>query len=1430
MKKSIVLVLCLVMVIAAVSLAFAACNSATVTVTYMDGDTVLHTDKVTVGETFTLYTPPAKANAKFINWYIDKDLKTAYVEDKLMAEITLYAKYVANELSVVIRPNGGTIADADKVVSVTPEQAYTLPVPTRAGYTFAGYTYENAAGEDVAFPTTGVYNLTESIRVTAQWTADAYTVTFKDGETVLYTVTDVGYGAKVPYTTSKAGYTFNGWTDDKGNTYAANVSSFEITSDVVFSAAFTANTYTVNFNVAGGTAIAPLTVTYDAAYTLPAAEKAGYTFVAYTLDGVEFASAGVYTKAGNITVTATYTQNTVTVTFVDAAAEARTATIAQNAKASAPVATAKTGYSFVRWAIEEDGAEAYDFDKVVAADLTLYAVYAPNQYTITVQNMPSANVTVAYGAAYQLPTENVTYPAWAVADSFGGYIFDDVVFDAEGTYTWTESITVVAVFERDALFEKSVVDVYVGGSHTQFIVDDGNTVKMQLASLDTVKTGYTFKGWSTSQNSYVDFDVDSEVNADITLWAYWDGNAYTLTIMDGDTLKTEMDVCYDGGYYIDLEAAMYQKKGYVLKGLKLGNATFSNHDVYQYDYSVVVFLDYERVYRDVTFYVDAAQYGEVAKVAQYDKTVAPDAPTPAEGYVFKGWSTKQGEYEAYDFNAEVVNDVDLYAFFDAKTVKVIIVRYDLSTQELTATYGVSLVLPTPSRNGFRFDGYVRNDEEFVALTLADYDLVSVTLQEKWVTLNPDADDSGELFVAKDNSRYFKERRSLNENFTYVFLTGYEYDLAGVTAIADADDYMTVEYTETGATINVKQNLGAFTMRVTKIIEDTPVIYDRSVKVVNNVTMLYGDDYTQIWVNNTQSGTDNFLVSRSESDVMAAGVNNFVFDLAITTKVGAGENDYAALSFDKANIDVIASTAGGVVNESLYSVNKMTGAITFDESLAGQTVTVTLAPRYAAATNVRTFKLALNTGVNVYTSADLKTSYGNENVSVINVLRKITAELNADDYQLGYPKGEETLTLNKVSPGTVTMTVDSGVPMNDYSHGVYTRITNNTSDEVRINGNFFSIDGSNLPYIDNRYDHYGKTSKFTVGAGYQVANVQIGIFLYRNATRDNDGDTIARFQGGTVSIDNLYISGNYTKASDALQTIDNSGNDLLKMSAAYLGVVCRGGTVNLDNVTVTKTSIGIFTDGDIDGFTGDPSVPFNADKHAVVINMDNCWVYDSWANDIYGYYLTQFNLTGCELGYTSGGAAIAIDDKPAPYAVAALETEINMDYHTASHIQNWVTGDEAWFRAYGQSATATQLKNGIHGNVTAFGMTDLDSTGTKMNFAIFARSGGSGNGYANSDWAADPQGQPSVKINLIEIPVELVKMAMPDVVTATAAGSGISEDAAAAGIAAQMTTHNIYCYAEGYGAQLYLRHSLPGDTPNDLMLVGIPLYIQGTQPQ
>lgn len=180
---------------------------------------------------------------------------------------------------------------------------------TRTGYTFNGYKIKGTqtlvydANGTFVCPITKVACSTDNtqyvslqapgnIVLEAVWTANIYTVQFDkqsgSGGTASVNAT---YDSAMPPATAptRAGYTFAGYytSPNGGGTqyYDENmvsVSYWNITTNPsTLYANWTANTYTLNFDVQNGDALSPSTqsVTYDAAYgTLPTPTRYGFAF------------------------------------------------------------------------------------------------------------------------------------------------------------------------------------------------------------------------------------------------------------------------------------------------------------------------------------------------------------------------------------------------------------------------------------------------------------------------------------------------------------------------------------------------------------------------------------------------------------------------------------------------------------------------------------------------------------------------------------------------------------------------------------------------------------------------------------------------------------------------------------------------------------------------------------------------------------------------------------------------------------------------------------------------------------------------------------------------------------------------------------------------------------------------------------------------
>ena len=171
------------------------------------------------------------------------------------------------------------------------------------------------------------------------------TVTYMNGETIYARqILPSGTLATRPDApTTTPGYTFGGWNKADGTAW--DYASDKVTDNITLYAKWAANTYTITFDAAGGSEIAPITQDYGTVITAPEApEREGYTFIGWDKAIPETM------PAENMTVTAQWEINRYTITF-DAAGGSKIAPITQDygTNIAAPAAPTREGYTFIGW-------------------------------------------------------------------------------------------------------------------------------------------------------------------------------------------------------------------------------------------------------------------------------------------------------------------------------------------------------------------------------------------------------------------------------------------------------------------------------------------------------------------------------------------------------------------------------------------------------------------------------------------------------------------------------------------------------------------------------------------------------------------------------------------------------------------------------------------------------------------------------------------------------------------------------------------------------------------------------------------------------------------------------------------------------------------------------------------------------------------------
>ena len=230
---------------------------------------------------------PTKEGYTFIGWYSGESEWN--FETPVTADLTLTAKWQINRYTITFDTAGGS-----EVPSITQDYgtAITPPAaPTRTGYTFAGW--------DKTIPATMP---AENITLTARWTVNQYTITFKpeNGGQDIVIKQDYGTAITAPANPTKTGYTFAGWDRESPTTMPAE--------NITLTARWQVNQYTITFKPENGGQDIVIKQDYGTAITAPAnPTKTGYTFAGWdkTIPSTM--------PAGDMTITARWTENRVIV-------------------------------------------------------------------------------------------------------------------------------------------------------------------------------------------------------------------------------------------------------------------------------------------------------------------------------------------------------------------------------------------------------------------------------------------------------------------------------------------------------------------------------------------------------------------------------------------------------------------------------------------------------------------------------------------------------------------------------------------------------------------------------------------------------------------------------------------------------------------------------------------------------------------------------------------------------------------------------------------------------------------------------------------------------------------------------------------------------------------------------------------------------------
>ncbi|ROR25332.1 putative repeat protein (TIGR02543 family) [Mobilisporobacter senegalensis] len=692
---------------------------------------------VTYGSPYGAMPTPTRTGYRFYGWSTQANSASIVGSGNtvnITKDQTLYAYWIGNNYPIILDANGGLVS---KAASITTSVIYgntygnSLITPTKAGYEFLGWFTEIDGG--IQITTSSIVNTTEKQTLYAHWKEGSFVVYFQgnggtvpvSNKTVVYKST---YG-ELP-TPIRANYIFQGWyTSTVGGTRITEESIMTATSSHYIYAQWVGEPHTVTFDANGGEVSQnSMNVIYGSPYgTMPTPTRTGYRFYGWS---TQANSASIVGSGNTVTITkdqtlyAYWIGNNYLITLdangglVSKAASITTSVIYGNTYGSSLITPTKAGYEFVGWFTEIDGGTQITASSIVntTEKQTLYAHWKEGSFVVYFQGnggtVPVSNKTVVYKSTYgELPTPiraNYIFQGWYTSTVGGTRITEESIMTATSSHY--------------------IYAQWVGEPHT--VTFDANGGEVSQNSMNVIygspygtmptptRTGYRFYGWSTQANSasIVGSGNTVTITKDQTLYAYWIGNNYLITLDANGGLVSKAasittSVIYGNPYGSSLITPT--KAGYEFLGWFTeidGGTQITASNIVNTTEKQTLYAHWKEGSFTVNFYGNGGTVPISNKIVVY-KSAYGELPIPTRtNYVFQGWytSTVGGTRITEDSIMTVTGSHTIYAQWVGETHTVTFDANggEVSQNSMNVIYGSPYgAMPTPTKTGYRFVGW-----------------------------------------------------------------------------------------------------------------------------------------------------------------------------------------------------------------------------------------------------------------------------------------------------------------------------------------------------------------------------------------------------------------------------------------------------------------------------------------------------------------------------------------------------------------------------------------------------------------------------------------------------------------------------------------------------------------------------------------------------
>ena len=257
---------------------------------------------------------------------------------------------------------------------------------------------------------------------------------------------------------------------------------------------------------------------------VPEPTKENYTFAGWYNGDKKFDFTTVPT--GDVTLTAKWTANDYYVSFVTEHGDPPTSqNVKYNGTANDPGTLTEEGYTFDGWYADENRTIEFDFTKPITSNTTVYAKWTAKNYEVSFITEHSNAPT----------SQNVKYNG--TANDPGTLTEEGYTFD--GWYA-DENRTIEFDFTKPIKSNTKVYAKWTAKDYeVSFITEHGNPPTSQNVPYNGTATdpgeltedGYTFGGWYADEDRTIEFDFNTPITSNTTVYAKWAANDYEVSFI-----------------------------------------------------------------------------------------------------------------------------------------------------------------------------------------------------------------------------------------------------------------------------------------------------------------------------------------------------------------------------------------------------------------------------------------------------------------------------------------------------------------------------------------------------------------------------------------------------------------------------------------------------------------------------------------------------------------------------------------------------------------------------------------------------------------------------------------------------------------------------------------------------------------------------------